>query len=179
LLSYNRTGISTNWKHWLSMLTPTTCKPCKDNHGKIFSIEEDTQAHIPMHFYCKCRIEPMRTIETGNATYSGMFGADVFLKRFGILPEQYISKKAAEKAGWDHRKGNLAEVLPERMIGGDIYKNKEEKLPDADFRIWYEADINYSFGYRNKARLLFSNDGLIFATYDHYETFYEVVGKEA
>lgn len=179
MLSYNRTGVSKNWKHWLSLLTLTTCKPCAGNHGKIFPMEENEQAHIPMHFYCKCRIEPMRTIEAGNATYSGMFGADVFLKRFGVLPEQYISKDDAEEAGWFNWKGNLSEVLPGRVIGGDIFENRKNKLPDAFNRIWYEADINYSFGYRNKARLLYSNDGLVFVTYDHYTTFYEVVDKEA
>ena len=45
-------------------------------------------------------------------------------------------------------------------------------------RIWYEADINYKRGYRNTQRLLFSNDGLIFVTYDHYETFAEIIGDE-
>ncbi len=42
-------------------------------------------------------------------------------------------------------------------------------------RTWYEADINYSNGKRNKQRILYSNDGLIFVTYDHYETFIEIV----
>lgn len=60
------------------------------------------------------------------------------------------------------------------MIDGNIYKNKDEKLPDDYGRIWYEADINYESGYRNDARILYSNDGLIFATYDHYTTFYEI-----
>ena len=41
-------------------------------------------------------------------------------------------------------------------------------------RVWYEADINYTGGYRNTHRILYSNDGLIFVTYNHYETFYEV-----
>lgn len=43
-------------------------------------------------------------------------------------------------------------------------------------RIWYEADINYYEGRRNKHRILFPNDGLIFVTYDHYLTFYEIDG---
>ena len=43
---------------------------------------------------------------------------------------------------------------------------------------WYEADINYTGGYRNKQRLLFSNDGLIFVTFDHYETFAEIIGED-
>ena len=56
-----------------------------------------------------------------------------------------------------------------------ITKPDENKLPSADGRIWYEADIDYEGGYRNDSRILYSNDGLIFATYDHYKTFYEVL----
>lgn len=41
----------------------------------------------------------------------------------------------------------------------------------------YEADINYMGGYRDGDRIVFSNDGLIFVTYNHYETFYEIVGE--
>lgn len=60
------------------------------------------------------------------------------------------------------------------MIGGNIYKNRDGKLPQANGRIWYEADINYDGGFRSRHRILFSNDGLIFASYDHYQTFYEI-----
>ena len=56
-----------------------------------------------------------------------------------------------------------------------VYSNSNGHLPDALGRIWYEADINYYEGRRNKHRVLWSNDGLIFVTYDHYETFYEIV----
>ena len=60
------------------------------------------------------------------------------------------------------------------MIGGKIYRNRNHKLPEADGRIWHEADFDYVSGYRNNCRLLYSNDGLLFATYDHYITFYEI-----
>lgn len=70
--------------------------------------------------------------------------------------------------------GNLAEVLPGRIIGGDIFENRKHKLPEAPERVWYEADFDYAGGYRNSFRLLYSNDGLIFVTYDHYVTFYEI-----
>ena len=61
-----------------------------------------------------------------------------------------------------------------KMIGGNVYHNKEKKLPDISGRVWYEADINYTEGFRNRQRILYSNDGLIFVTYDHYQTFYEI-----
>lgn len=69
----------------------------------------------------------------------------------------------------------MSEVLPGKIIGGDEYKNTNSKLPQAYGRTWREADIDYESGYRNNSRIVYSNDGLIFATYDHYKTFYEVL----
>ena len=60
------------------------------------------------------------------------------------------------------------------MIFGGRYFNKNGHLPSKEGRIWYEADINYISGKRNAERILFSNDGLLFVTYDHYQTFVEV-----
>ena len=65
-------------------------------------------------------------------------------------------------------------MLPGYMIRGDVYRNDDKKLPDAPGRVWCEADINYESGFRNRQRILYSNDGLIFASYDHYHTFYEI-----
>ena len=101
-------------------------------------------------------------------------GADAQLFYNNCLPSYYIRKKQARQLGWKDWEGNLNEVLPNKMIGGDTYKNREGKLPNAPGRFWCEADINYSNGYRNNERILYSNDGLIFVTYDHYQTFYEI-----
>lgn len=76
--------------------------------------------------------------------------------------------------GWSRKKKNLHKVAPNLMIYGKIYKNSNQKLPDKPFRVWYEADINYLSGRRNSHRLLYSNDGLLFVTYDHYITFFEI-----
>ena len=69
---------------------------------------------------------------------------------------------------------NLHKVTDKGVIGGDIYKNKDGKLPSSNGRIWYEADINYTGGMRNSSRIIYSNDGLVFVTYDHYFTFNEI-----
>lgn len=61
------------------------------------------------------------------------------------------------------------------MYSRRVYENSDGHLPDAPGRIWYEADINYYDGRRNRHRVLWSNDGLIFVTYDHYSTFYEII----
>lgn len=94
---------------------------------------------------------------------------------FSKLPDYYVTKQEAKAAGWRPAKGNLDEVVPDKMIGGDVYQNRNGHLPQAEGRIWYEADINDTGGYRSRHRILYSNDGLIFVTYDHYETFVEIV----
>lgn len=93
-----------------------------------------------------------------------------YLKKHGKLPDNYVTKDVAIKAGWKQKKGNLADVLPGKSIGGDVYKNIEGKLPSKIGRIWYEADINYTSGYRGKERLYYSNDGLFYKTINHAET---------
>jgi hypothetical protein len=72
---------------------------------------------------------------------------------------------------------NPHEVAPGKSIGGDVFRNKEGKLPSAPGRIWYEADANYSSGYRGGDRILFSDDGLIYKTTDHYKTFTPIKGE--
>jgi ribonuclease len=94
-----------------------------------------------------------------------------YVKQFHRLPRCYITKKYARKRGWDPAKGNLCEVLPGRAIGGDRFTNREGRLPEKPRRKWYEADLNYNCAHRNADRLLFSNDGLVFVTKDHYKTF--------
>ena len=87
-----------------------------------------------------------------------------------VLPDGYIPKNEARALGWEERKGNLSEVAPGKAIGGDRFGNREKLLPDAPDRIWFEADLDYDGGYRGPKRLLYSSDGLIYYTLDHYET---------
>lgn len=83
------------------------------------------------------------------------------------MPDYYITKKEAEeKYDWESGK-NLARLAPGKMIGGDIYYNKEGILPSKDGRIWYECDIDYQSGKRNSLRLYYSNDGLMIISTNH------------
>jgi len=52
-----------------------------------------------------------------------------------------------------------------------VFNNHGRELPSQKGRIWYEADINYHGGPRGKDRILYSNDGLIYKSEDHYQTF--------
>ena len=168
-------GNSTKWANWMSMLLPTSCQDCVEQHGTIVDISIlRNRLWVQAHPNCRCIYVPMRTKQLGTVTDAGMEGADAYLVYEGRLPGYYIDKEHAQQDGWQRVYDTLSEVLPGRMIGGDIYQNREGKLPSANGRIWYEADINYVSGYRNRQRILYSNDGLMFVTYDHYHTFYEI-----
>lgn len=168
-------GGSKNWANWMSKLTLFTCLRCAQQHGKIIDISMlQNKTEVNAHERCQCEYVPMRTKRVGTATDWGLEGADSYLFYSGRLPDYYVSFEAAEDAGWRSKKGNLNKVLPGKMIGGAVYKNKDRKLPQSPGRVWYEADINYDGGYRNRQRILYSNDGLIFISYDHYQTFYEI-----
>ncbi|HJS31449.1 MAG TPA: ribonuclease domain-containing protein [Alphaproteobacteria bacterium] len=95
------------------------------------------------------------------------------LRHTGRLPARYVAKDAAQEFGW--RPGaDLCRVLPSHVIGGDRFANREGRLPDRHGRVWGEADLDFACGRRGPRRLVFSNDGLMFVTLDHYETFIEV-----
>ena len=95
----------------------------------------------------------------------------LYIHTYNKLPINYITKQQAEEQGWDSSSGNLDEVLPGMSIGGSSFGNYESKLPKANGRQYFECDIDYEGGYRNSKRLVYSNDGLIFYTEDHYENF--------
>ena len=67
---------------------------------------------------------------------------------------------------------NLQQVAPNKSIGGDRFTNREGKLPKKDGRKWFECDIDYNGGKRGPKRIVFSDDGLIYYTPDHYNSFY-------
>ncbi|KJB88981.1 barnase [Paenibacillus sp. E194] len=125
---------------------------------------------------------PSTTVETNEPAQSKSLTdfeeVASYIRKHHSLPDNFITKKDAEKLGWNAKEGNLNEVAPGKSIGGDIFRNREGKLPKKKGRIWYEADMNYSKGFRGKDRLLFSNDGLIYKTEDHYDTFQQMKGKD-
>lgn len=94
-----------------------------------------------------------------------------YLQAHHRLPDFYLTKQQAREKGCDPKEGNLCKVLPGRAIGGDRFSNREGQLPQAKGRNWREADVNYRCGHRGSDRLLYSNDGLIYLTQDHYKHF--------
>ena len=94
-----------------------------------------------------------------------------YIHTFGTLPNNFITKDEAKDLGWDNKKGNLWDVAEGKSIGGDYFGNYEGLLPKAKGRKYTECDVNYEGGYRGSERIIFSNDGLIYYTNDHYQTF--------
>lgn len=94
-----------------------------------------------------------------------------YLKKNQKLPDYYFTKKEAMKLGWQPSSGNLCDVAKNKAIGGDVFTNRGKRLPTDKKRKWYEADLNYNCGRRGADRVVFSNDGLIYVTYNHYKTF--------
>lgn len=110
--------------------------------------------------------------------YTSKEEVSLYLNTFGKLPQNYITKNEARDMGWDSREGNLWDVTDNKSIGGDRFGNRESLLPDIEGIQYYECDINYNGGHRGAERLVFSNDGLIYYTSDHYESFELLYGDE-
>ena len=113
-----------------------------------------------------------------DGTYTSKDEVAEYLYLYSHLPSNFITKKEAKKLGWVSSEGNLDEVAPGMSIGGDYFGNYEGLLPEADDRDYYECDIDFDGTYRNAKRIVFSNDGLIYYTEDHYESFELLYGEE-
>jgi len=106
-----------------------------------------------------------------NMAYYSEDEVALYIHEYGKLPVNYLTKNEASDFGWESDKGNLWDVTDRMVIGGDRFGNREGLLPNKQSRIWYECDVNYTGGFRNGERLVFSNDGLIYYSKDHYASF--------
>ena len=101
-----------------------------------------------------------------------------YLFEHGELPENFITKSEAQDLGWDSSRNYLSDVAPGKSIGGDRFGNYEGQLPKAKGRKFFECDANYIGGKRGAERIVYSNDGHVWYTKDHYETFEELFPSE-
>lgn len=123
--------------------------------------------------------EPKETtsvVEEG--TYTSKDEVAAYINKFGHLPDNFITKKEAQSLGWDSSVCDLDDVAPGMSIGGDHFGNYEGLLPEKDGREYTECDIDYTGGNRGAKRIVFSNDGLIYYTGDHYKSFELLYGQE-
>lgn len=112
-----------------------------------------------------------------NGSYTSKEEVALYIHTYGHLPENYITKDEAYDLGWQSE-GTLDEVAPGKSIGGDYYGNYEGVLPDEPGREYHECDIDYESGNRNGKRIVYSNDGNIYYTEDHYNSFEHLYGDD-
>ena len=108
-----------------------------------------------------------------NGKYYSKDEVALYIHTYGHLPSNFITKKEAKAAGWTG--GSLEPWFPGCVIGGDYFGNYEGLLPKKKGRTYYECDIDTK-GRRSRGarRIIFSNDGYIYYTDDHYESFTEL-----
>ena len=101
----------------------------------------------------------------------------LYIYTYGKLPSNYVTKKEAEAAGWSG--GSVQKYIKGAAIGGDRFGNNEGALPKKSGRQYYGCDIDTNGkSSRGSKRIIYSNDGLIYYTDDHYETFTLLYGEE-
>ena len=112
-----------------------------------------------------------------DGSYTSKEDVALYIHTYGCLPDNFITKSEARKLGWES--GGLEKYAPGKCIGGDRFGNYEGLLPDAKGRKWTECDIDtLGKNSRGAKRIVFSNDGLIYYTDDHYESFERLYGEE-
>ena len=150
----------------LTLLTPEPEKPEEMRTPSPTEASTDTPAPTAT---------PVPIDEHG--TYTSRDDVALYIHLYGHLPDNFISKTKARKLGWNG--GSLEPYAPGKCIGGGEYLNLEGLLPEAPGRIYHECDID-TLGARKRGakRIVFSNDGLIYYTDDHYESFTLLYGEE-
>lgn len=109
--------------------------------------------------------------------YTSAEDVALYLHLYGHLPQNFITKKDARALGWNG--GGLDDYADGKCIGGDRFGNYEGLLPDAPGREYHECDIDtLHAASRGAKRIVYSNDGLIYYTEDHYESFILLYGEE-
>ena len=111
-----------------------------------------------------------------SGTYTTEADVAKYIYLYGCLPPNFMTKDEARSLGWEG--GSLEPYAPGKCIGGDRFGNYEGLLPDAPGRTWTECDIDTrGADSRGAKRIVFSNDGLIYYTEDHYESFELLYGE--
>jgi len=122
--------------------------------------------------------EPENTLKvTEDGWYNTKDEVALYLHQYNRLPDNYVTKNQAQKKGWSG--GSVEKYTGEgTAIGGSRFGNYEGLLPEKKGRSYTECDINtVGKSKRGAERIIFSNDGLIYYTADHYESFELLYGE--
>ena len=110
-----------------------------------------------------------------DGSYTTKEDVALYLHLYGHLPSNFITKNEARDLGWSG--GSLEPYAPGKCIGGDHFGNYEGLLPEG--KRYTECDID-TLGAKSRGakRIIFSDDGCIYYTDDHYESFTQLYGEE-
>ncbi len=128
------------------------------------------------------RLPASQALESGPAVtedgwYSSKEEVALYIHLYGHLPGNYVTKRQAEDKGWSG--GSVERYTGEgTAIGGSRFGNYEGLLPEAEGRSYRECDIDtVGASSRGAKRIVYSNDGLVYYTGDHYESFELLYGE--
>ena len=128
----------------------------------------DTEASAPLATESPAPAGEEAPALSESGSYTAPEDVAAYLHSYGRLPSNFITKNDAKALGWDSSKGNLWDVAPGKSIGGDRFGNYEGLLPEGRYR---ECDVNYAGGYRGGERIIYGEDGSVYYTADHYQSF--------
>lgn len=116
------------------------------------------------------KVEPDSSPIDEDGWYYSAEDVSLYIYIYGDLPDNFITKEEARDLGWEG--GSVEDYAEGYAIGGDVFGNREGLLPNANGRVYYECDIDTNgANSRGAKRIVYSNDGLIYYTEDHYESF--------
>ena len=142
----------------------------------LFGTPDATQTQVPTVPEVTVSAETTEQLDV-DGSYTTAEDVALYLHTYGCLPQNFITKEEARELGWEG--GGLEEIAPGMCIGGDRFGNYEGLLPEAEGRTYYECDIDtLGADSRGAKRIVFSSDGLIYYTEDHYESFTLLYGEE-
>ena len=134
---------------------------CRSNRHHRRGGRTDRHHHLGQRFRC---------FRHRGWQYDSKDEVSAYLTEYGHLPSNYITKKQAQALGWQG--GSLEPYAPGCSIGGDRFGNYEGTLPDGSY---HECDLNTrGADKRGAERLVYADDGRIYYTADHYESFEEI-----
>lgn len=141
------------------------------------SVSASDSASFPDAEYHADSAMAVQAIPDEHGSYTSRDDVALYLLAYGHLPDNFITKKQAEALGWQG--GSLEPYAPGKSIGGSHFGNYEGALPEREGRRYTECDIDtQGADKRGAKRIVFSNDGLIYYTGDHYKTFTLLYGEE-
>lgn len=140
------------------------------------TVEETTEATVEETTEATEEVtEPVLYLDP-DGSYTTKEDVGLYLHLYGCLPPNFMTKSEARALGWSG--GSLERYAPGMCIGGDRFGNREGLLPNAPGRTYYECDIDtLGGGSRGAKRIVYSNDGLIYYTSDHYASFTLLYGE--